>query len=415
MEHIDIAKSIQAFITHINSSRDLSFLLGAGISISYVPAINKITEHIEQLVIASGDTKKIKAWDDLKSEAIDSSKSFTIEFVFSAISNKLIAVGKEKLLGMTYDELIELRNVLIALFNNEINKNIKPDSNGLYDKVIENSPHLKFAEWIAQRNSQNGMEIFTPNYDYLLELAFESQKIRYFDGFSGGFIPYFDSSAVDNFDYRRPDTKLWKMHGSLGWCEQNSCIVKSNADRDKIMILPSSLKYDETQKLPYAILLDRLSSFLKRNESTLVICGYSFNDNHINDIIINSLKMNKSAQVFAFVYDKQSLNTGDSCNILELKNCNEKFSLVNGSIYESLSKKSNQITFFGFRTVIYRGEVYLIKMYNYPKTPNDDLSYLTYDTEKDPSTGNDVCNGFCELKICDFNAMSNFLKKMAGE
>lgn len=415
MEFIDATKILQSFITHINSKRNLSFLFGAGISISYVPAIEKITSNIEDIVKASGDADKIYAWDCLKEEAEDNLRNFNIEYVFSALSNKLIAIGKEKLLNMNFDNLKEFKSYLIELFNDEITKNIKADSEGTYDKIIENSPHLKFAEWLAHRNSSTGIEIFTPNYDYLLELAFESQKIKYFDGFSGGFIPYFDSTAIENINYRESDTKLWKIHGSLGWSEQKNNIVKMNTNKNRVLILPSSLKYDETKKLPYGVLLDRLASSLKGNESTLIICGYSFNDYHINDIITNSLKNNRSAQVFAFVYDKQPLNSGESCNITSLKNCNNKFSVVNGSHYEAICKQTNQLTLFGFRTVINRGETYVIRMSNYPEVPNNDLLYFSYDTEKDPDSGKDVCNGFGELKICDFKEMSTFFMKMAGE
>lgn len=415
MAYIDISKIMQFFITHVNSERNLSFLFGAGISISYVPAIDKITANIENLIITSGDTKKNYAWECLKSEAKSTSKRFNIEYVFSAISNKLIAIGNETLLNMSAKELEEFKNYLIAIFNEEITKNIKPHAGGLYDKIIENSPHLKFAEWLAQRNTLKGVDVFTPNYDCLLELAFESLKIKYFDGFSGGFIPYFDSTAIENCNYRESDTKLWKIHGSLGWSERKGNIVKLSTDKNKIMILPSSLKYDETKKLPYAVLLDRLASSLKTNESTMIICGYSFNDNHINEIIINSLKNNRSAQVFAFVYDKEPLNHGEKCNIAELEKCNNKFSAVSGSNFESLCKQSNQITIFGFRTVIHRGETYVIKMSNCPETPNDDLLYFSYDTEKKPGSSEDICTGFGELKICDFNEMSTFLKKMAGE
>ncbi|HZK62334.1 MAG TPA: SIR2 family protein, partial [Anaerovoracaceae bacterium] len=311
MEYIDVTKIMQAFLTHVNSNRNLSFLFGAGISIDYVPAIDDITLNVEKNLIASGRKKEIKAWGLLKVEANDKKMDFSIELVFSLLSNKLIAVGREVLLEMTYTELENFQKHLITLFNTEICKNIKPDKDGLFDSIIDTSPHLRFAEWVSQRNTSKGLEIFTPNYDYLLELSLESQKIRYFDGFSGGFIPYFDVGSIENLDYRTSDIKLWKIHGSLGWCNQKGNIVKSSLDKNKIMILPSALKYDETKKVPYAILLDRLAASLRSNETTLIICGYSFGDDHINDLIINSLRSNRNAQVFAFVYDEQILKKGE--------------------------------------------------------------------------------------------------------
>ncbi len=414
MEHIDVTKIMEAFSSHINSNRDLSFLFGAGISIDYVPDIQVITSNIENEIIASNIEKDKAAWEFLKTEANDNTKSFTIEFVFSCLSNKLIAVGKEKLLGLNHSELSDFLERLVLLFNNEICKNIKPDSKGSYNEIIKLSPHLKFAEWLTHRNSTIGCEIFTPNYDYLLELALEFQKIRYYDGFNGGFVPYFDSSSIEDRNYRMPDVKLWKVHGSLGWSAQEGEIIKSREEKNKIMILPSSLKYDETKKLPYSILLDRFASAIRANEGTLIVCGYSFNDNHINDIIINSLKANRKAQVFAFVYDKLPLDEGEKCNLDEIK-CNYKYTVVKDSHYEKICKLSNQITILGFRTIIHKGEIYQIKMSNCPDSPDDSLPYFTYDLVEDPETKKEVCNGFGELKICDFKEMASFLKKMAGE
>ena len=49
---------------------------------------------------------------------------------------------------------------------------------------------------------------------------------------------------------------------------------------------------------------DRLTSFLLKPHAVLFVCGYSFGDEHINDTIINALKVNQSANVVALMYGK---------------------------------------------------------------------------------------------------------------
>ncbi len=61
------------------------------------------------------------------------------------------------------------------------------------------------------------MEIFTTNYDLLFEQALERTRVPFFDGFSGASEPFFDPSSVASNDLPARWTRLWKLHGSLGW------------------------------------------------------------------------------------------------------------------------------------------------------------------------------------------------------
>ena len=54
--------------------------------------------------------------------------------------------------------------------------------------------------------------------------------------------------------------------------------------------------------MPYLAMMDRLRRFSDRQHPVLVICGYSFSDAHINDVIFDGLSTNRSAQVFALMY-----------------------------------------------------------------------------------------------------------------
>jgi hypothetical protein len=54
--------------------------------------------------------------------------------------------------------------------------------------------------------------------------------------------------------------------------------------------------------MPYLAMLDRLKAFILQPNATLFISGYSFSDEHINDVICRSLEANPTAQAFGFIY-----------------------------------------------------------------------------------------------------------------
>lgn len=58
--------------------------------------------------------------------------------------------------------------------------------------------------------------------------------------------------------------------------------------------------------MPFLALSDQLSRFLKQPSAALIMSGYSFNDEHINDTIVNALKSNPTAIVIALLFGKMS-------------------------------------------------------------------------------------------------------------
>jgi hypothetical protein len=77
-----------------------------------------------------------------------------------------------------------------------------------------------------------------------------------------------------------------------------------SSDKDDLLIYPSSLKYNDSKKQPYSAFMDRLNIFLKQDDTVLFVCGYSFNDEHINERIFSALQTNTTAHVFVLYYDK---------------------------------------------------------------------------------------------------------------
>jgi hypothetical protein len=151
-----------------------------------------------------------------------------------------------------------------------------------------------------------GILLLTTNYDLLLEEAFESLKVPYFDGFVGTRFPFFDLRAVEDNLIPNHWTRLWKIHGSINWyLKDNKDVYRSTSleECDSYIIHPSHLKYDQSRKMPYLALIDRLNKFLRQNSAVLILSGYSFSDDHLNDTILNALRANPTAMVIALLFE----------------------------------------------------------------------------------------------------------------
>ncbi len=159
----------------------------------------------------------------------------------------------------------------------------------------------RLAGWIGGTDREFAVEIFTSNYDLLMEEALEMAKIPYFCGFSGSHEPFFDAATIANNDSLPSRwARLWKLHGSLGWGHNEREEFVSGKGRDHAeMIYPDHLKYDHIQKLPYTALFDRLRKFLMTPDTLLLSCGFSYKDAHISAVISEALAANPAARVFA--------------------------------------------------------------------------------------------------------------------
>ena len=177
------------------------------------------------------------------------------------------------------------------------------------------TPYHQLATWIRGIQRAHSIEVFTPNYDLLMEQAFEASKIPYFDGFVGSKQAFFDLTSMEGESLPPRWARLWKVHGSVNWWRQR--VGKSEDEFEVVrtdkpsadgrrMIFPSHLKYDESRRLPYLAMLDRLRAFLARGPALLVTCGYSFTDQHLNEVILDGLRSNPTATCFLLLYGPRS-------------------------------------------------------------------------------------------------------------
>ncbi|MCK5211218.1 SIR2 family protein [Candidatus Parcubacteria bacterium] len=296
-----------------NPSKKIGFLFGAGISMKYkskkdsrgvniyedlIPSISKMTE--KAVDIFSDDPQKA-AIEIIKKEIEENNEQFNIETLLSKISQKERAAGEDKLCKLSKKELLELRKDI----EKEIIKLVSVHDNEKKKLDIQTTNQNTFCQWIKNASREFPVEIFTTNYDYLLELSLENYQIQYFDGFIGSYNAFFCPEWIEDDSSVEDWVKLWKLHGSLGWLKNDKNeIIRTSRSSDEAVIYPSFLKYDHSKKQPYLSYMDRLSHFLRQEDSVLFVCGYSFGDEHINETILTALTRSRSSSVIVLKFEK---------------------------------------------------------------------------------------------------------------
>ena len=280
----------------------LGFLFAAGCPLSIreaggplLPDMAGLTKIIQDLHATDAATTPYKR---LIAELGKAGKDIlNLEDVLTYIrSMKEVSTGGGTVRGFTEDELKILETEICSTIAHAVSKDL-PDGDNSY---------RRFARWVSSIDRLTPIEIFTTNYDLLLEQALEEQCVPFFDGFTGSRFPFFDIHSVEENELPTYWARLWKLHGSVNWksMPRGICRVSKGTQGSPELIYPSKLKYDQSRKMPFLAMSDRLTNFLLKPHAVLFICGYSFGDEHINDTIINALKINQSANVVALMYGK---------------------------------------------------------------------------------------------------------------
>lgn len=215
-----------------------------------------------------------------------------IESILSRIRLLQQALGKTKVNGLDGDAYGELGKALCTKIGEVVGA----------DLPLERNAYTELVAWISGTLRSHSVEIFTTNYDLLFEEAFERARAPYFDGFSGGSSPFFDPVTVASNDLPARWSRLWKLHGSIGWALENDSVVRGKGRGATQLVYPDHLKYDLTQKQPYSALFERLKHFLLTPDTLLLAIGFSFRDAHVCAVLDEALAMNANSAVFAFQY-----------------------------------------------------------------------------------------------------------------
>ena len=271
-------------------SCNINLLLGAGFSYGVAEVLGNIEKDISRAEEEGDDDKTLQ----LK-------KGFFRKSIFPTIDESKQKIGEDE---------------RIRFF-------------GLIRKIIDNR-ESSILHKIAN--------IFTTNYDLLIESALEKSNVEYTDGFSGKIEPKYSTSnygiilskqtSISSMTYEMTTFNVYKVHGSLNW----SCI-----DENIYRVDPSNLiniihsKIDSTDFIEYYNKLaivnpsknklkqtvlnvnyyDQLRLYcneLEKNNTVLLSFGFSFADEHILQMTKRALASNPTLSLLIVSYNEESTN-----------------------------------------------------------------------------------------------------------
>ena len=284
-----------------------------------IPTIKDLT----QIVLNSLEENERKVISDISAElGIDPN----IEMILSRIRSFAGIVGSCSIHGCNGDGFCELAGKICQAIGLVVNPSL-PE---------ENNPYTELAAWIGGTDRWHPIEIFTTNYDLLMEEAFEKIEIPFYDGFSGSYQPFFDPPSISNNGLPARWARVWKLHGSIGWAENGKGgIVRGKGRNATNLIYPDHLKYDQIKKLPFSALFDHLRKFLTTPDTLLITCGFSFSDSHISAVIEEALAANPSGSVFALQYS--ALNDEKAACALSSKRPNMSIYAKDGAMINCIA------------------------------------------------------------------------------
>ncbi len=385
MEKFDVIREIQELKNQLSYSKNIGFFFGAGNSTALgIPNISDLTNSIEKSITGYilKNFQIIKK--DLETTITD--RKINIEDILNQTRRIREITGEKeekKYLEINGKSAKELDvNICKKIYEIISQKEIEAN--------LQNT--MKFLAWLNMQNRDFSKEIYTSNYDMIIEKSLEKIQIPYFDGFVGSYEPFFLPESVDkfvnNFDLTKSWIRLWKIHGSLSWFwkkdedANNYRIVRIGKidnvmdEYDEIVIYPSREKYDSSRKQPFIAYFDRLKNYLSEGELFFIVSGYSFSDQHINEIFLNSLRQNNRLSIMVFFYSDSSIE----------------------DLY-NLSSSFLNISAFSPKKAIINGE---LKDWNFTK--DEDENHDSYWDEKKG-----------ELTIGDFNKLVNFIITNSGK
>lgn len=268
---------------------------------------------------------------------------------------------------------------------------IEPIPSKISTHVPSFEPYKDFGNIVYRIFAERGnpaldrqFNIFTTNYDPIIELIFDHSPCVCNDGFEGRIEPRFSTDNYSKTYYRQaifsnrkaeiPSANLLKIHGSVTWCKDiilggieyqqyrtqirdfctkysslfdSAIITKIDAhftadniaDADKqietlfadsvfdpllvkekgyrdfidnykmsfLIVNPTKEKFSDTLlNKNYYELLRIFSNELEKENSLLVVNGFSFRDEHILDLVKRSM-VNPSLKILIFVYNESTI------------------------------------------------------------------------------------------------------------
>jgi len=323
LKESDLIAKIQDSLNKVLDGKNLSFLLGSGCSSHKgssdgkevgIPTMAPLATEFYTITLSEAERKWLK--DELKLDVEVPKFSKNLEVFLGSLHSLIFFLEstnqnekdeKDKYKNVKYQKVKDIiekaKNFLLEQCLNEENRKIDKD------KELMDLYKMFYRKLLYRNSNLPKPNVFTTNYDLYSELALDSLGIHYVNGFSGGIKKYFNPtifnyalaekmdlsqskwSVIDNFIY------LYKIHGSINWIQDDEqsklfrvrevqeTSLANLKKQEVIMIHPTPLKQNASMGSPYSDLFREFQKRLMQNNNILITLGYSFSDEHINNLI----------------------------------------------------------------------------------------------------------------------------------
>ncbi len=344
----DSLKLIKQKLFDLLNMKNINFLFGSGTSAGSIPTmtgfIEKVESKFEEKSPQAQSFKKLK----------DNNKE-NLEDILGVLYSK-----RDYQLGI--NEVDTETNELIKIIEKTIFKEINID---LSDSFHENAMNIykTFYQKVTYRNKDlSRVNVFTTNNDLFNERVLDNLNINYNNGFGGGLERFFNPARFGYTFSRKIETSLekyealdnmiylYKLHGSINWIkkEGNSFFniqeinIKhtDNKPSESVLIYPNPLKQGKSLTSPYTDIIREFQKKLLLQNSVLFVIGYSFSDEHINNIIYQALSSNSSISIVIF----------NDCDVEDYSTCTKPiFKIDDKRIYKIFGEDNGkEIHFFKY-------------------------------------------------------------------
>lgn len=388
MEKINVIREIKELKTQLSYSKNIGFFFGAGTSCALkIPNVEQLTTGIESELKGDFKTNFELVKKDLESDI--TTRKVNIEDILNQIRRirEITGDSKKSYVSVSGENAKLLdKEICIIIYDIIAKKEAAAD--------IEQTK--RFFAWLSLLNRDFSKEIFTTNYDLIIEKSLEASQIPYFDGFVGSYEPFFWQESIDQFvtknDLTQNWIRLWKIHGSLSWFWKEDPKTKAQKiirigkienikkEENELVIYPSKEKYDSSKKQPFIAYFDRLKNYLLNGELLFIFTGYSFSDQHINEIIFNCLRQNNRLTALVFFFQDSEVENlhKHTSSYMNLNVFGPTKAIINGNLGEWEFSRADL------------------------KSPSEKFDHYWNEADK-------------KLVLGDFNSLANFLIANSGK
>lgn len=309
-------QKIKDKIQELFNMKNICFLFGAGTSNGAIPVMGKLFEQVTNKLDQIGNEDLKVYFEKLNPEQINNNLEEVLGLLYSE---------KNYLEATLIEDELEANPciLLIKLIEEEIFTSINIDITHPDKKKVLDT-YKDFYQKVTLRNKDLArVNVFTTNNDLFNEYAMDSLNINYINGFSGGLTKFFNPGLFNYTFSKRMDTSiekfepvenmvyLYKIHGSVNWTEdlnntntffniKEIPYSHENTNANSVLVYPAPTKQNKSLGSPYVEMFREFQKKLLEQHTVLFVIGYSFSDEHINNIIYQALAINSTINVVVF-------------------------------------------------------------------------------------------------------------------